>query len=402
MIFKLVKDLPWMFVIALLIWLIVLFFFLYKVYRRDDLIVKAKVLLTLLFILLPLLGILIYAIADFRKNKILLVSIVLASILTVVDIWWFIEYIPTHQNRDISNEKAISFTATGLLNEFLNHETKADSLYTNKVVEITGEIAKIETDSVSTTIILKTDIPNSVVTCRLKRKQHTQVGNTAIIKGILTGYILGQVQINEAVLINQTPSLTTKQPIVSFKDTAMVAKPVKDSIPGTGAAILKKPEAKTFTTNKAQVKFLSSTSEEDIEAVNNQGISQLNSSTGQLTFAVLIKGFHFENELMQNHFNDKDYMNSNQFPKSEFKGTIKNRSTVNFSKDGTYPVTATGSLTIHGMTQKITASGTLSIQKGVVNVKSVFKIRRADYGITTNEVADMLEITVACKYDSNH
>ena len=402
MIFKLVKDLPWMFVIALLIWLLVLGFFLYKVYRRDDLIVKAKVLLTLLFVLLPLLGILIYAIADFRKNKMLLVSIILASVLTIVDIWWFIEYIPTHQSRDISNEKAILFTAKGLAKEFLSNESKADSLYTNKVVEITGEIVKIETDSASTTTILKTDLPNSVVTCRLKSKQNTQVGNTAIIKGILTGYILGQVQINEAVLISQSPSLKAKQPIVSYKDTAIVVQPVKDSVIVTAPVLLKKTVTELYTTNKAQVKFLSSTPEEDIEAVNNQGISQLNSSTGQVTFAVLIKGFHFENELMQNHFNDKDYMNSGQYPKSEFKGTIININTVNFLKEGNYTVMASGSLTIHGFTHKVTASGTLSIIKGGVKLKSIFKIKRVDYGITTNEVADVLEITVDSKYDSTH
>jgi len=29
----------------------------------------------------------------------------------------------------------------------------------------------------------------------------------------------------------------------------------------------------------------------------------------------------------------------------------------------------------------------------------VFKIKRIDYGITTNEIADTLEITVSCKYD---
>lgn len=394
MIFKLVRDLPWMFAVAFLVWLRVLSIFLKKVYRRKDLTTNAKILLTLLFVCLPVVGMLIYGIADFRKNKVLVVAIVLASAFTIVDIWWFIEYKPTHERRNISNEKPIVFTATGLVKEFLNHETKADSLYNNKVVEITGEIEKMETDSVSTTMILKTGIPNSSVSCRLKKQQVALVGNTTIIKGILTGFIMGQVQISEAVLISQARSSKLQQPIL--KDTSIVVKPVKDS----GA--VKVAEVKPYTTNKAQVRFLSSTPEEDIEAVNNQGISLLNGSTGQLTFAVLIKGFHFENELMQNHFNDKDYMNSNQFPKSEFKGTIKNINTVNFLKVGTYPVTAIGSLIIHGVAHKITAAGTLSIQKGAVNMKSVFKIKRVDFGITTNEVADVLEITVTCKYDSIH
>jgi hypothetical protein len=396
---NLVRDLPLMFALAFFIWLLVLGFFLNKVYRRNDLIVNAKLLLTLMFICLPVLGLLIYGIADFRKNKMLVVAIIVACTFTIVDIWYFIDYKPTHQRRDISNEKSIVFTATDLVKEFLNHEKKADSLYNNKVVEITGEIEKMEADSTSSTIILKTNIPNSTVSCRLKKKQDIKVGNTAIIKGILTGFILGQVQVNEAVLISQAPPLKLQRPIL--KDTAVVSL-IKDSVKDAGIVKVKQAEAKTYITNKAQVKFLSSTPEEDIEAVNNQGISQLNSGTGQLTFAVLIKGFHFENELMQNHFNDKDYMNSDQFPKSEFKGAIKNINAVNFLKEGTYPVTASGDLTIHGLTHKITAAGTLSIVKGAVNLKSVFKIKRVDYGITTNEVADVLEITVTCKYDSIH
>ncbi|MFL9482036.1 YceI family protein [Chitinophagaceae bacterium LWZ2-11] len=160
---------------------------------------------------------------------------------------------------------------------------------------------------------------------------------------------------------------------------------------------------KVYSTKSAKVRFFSSTAAEDIEATNSQAESKLASANGQMMFMLLVKGFRFENELMQNHFNDKDYMNSDQYPKSEFKGTITNISTVNFAKDGTYPVTTEGNLTIRGITQKVTASGTLTVAAGKVSVKSVFKIKVKDFGFTgkliTGTISDQVEITVTAKYD---
>ncbi len=156
---------------------------------------------------------------------------------------------------------------------------------------------------------------------------------------------------------------------------------------------------KTYTTKAAQVKFFSHTPAEDISAINNQAVSKLVSNTGDIMFSVLIKGFRFENELMQEHFNGADYMNSTQFPKGEFKGKITNIASVNFAKDGVYKVTTTGTLTIKGVTKNVTATGTINVAKAVVSTKSTFKINVNDYGVDGSEVAKDLEITVTAKYE---
>jgi hypothetical protein len=371
MFFKLVKDLPWMFAIAFLVWLLVLILFLRGPNRKNG--------------------------SFIQKNAILLLSVIIALVLTTADIWYFVQYAPTHFKRDITSEKSIILTATEIVKEFQANETLAVSKYNNKVVEITGEVIKVDIDSTSSTILLKTDVAGTSISSKLKSKQDIVSGCTVTVKGILTGFILNQVQLNEAIITNITLPSSTKAPLTVLKDSALSAvKSVKDT---SKKAAEKKIEARIYTTNKASIRFFSSTPEEDIEATNSQTISSLNDKTGQLNVAALIKGFHFENDLMQNHFNDKDYMNSDAFPKSEFNGIISNINTVNFSKDGSYNVTATGSLTIHGATQKVTAMGTLSVNSGIITVKSVFKIKRVDYGITTNEVADVLEITVTAKYD---
>ena len=155
-----------------------------------------------------------------------------------------------------------------------------------------------------------------------------------------------------------------------------------------------KAEIKIYTTNRASVTFLSQGEDEDIEATNHQSAIAINSSTGDLKVVALIKGFQFENQLMQGHFNEPDYMNSDAFPKSEFKGKITNLQQINFSKNATYNVDVTGNLTLHGITKNISTKGMFTVSNEKIMVQSTFKIKRADFGITTNEIADELQITV--------
>ncbi len=162
-------------------------------------------------------------------------------------------------------------------------------------------------------------------------------------------------------------------------------------------------EAQTvLQTKSANIQFFSSTSVEDIEAVNNQGISKLDPKTGQVQFQLLIKGFSFENELMQKHFNE-EYLESNKFPKSEYKGLITNIKSINFAKDGAYPTSTEGNITIHGISQKVKANGTITVAKKKASLKAVFKIKLKDFGITGDEIgksiSNELEIKVNCKYD---
>lgn len=177
----------------------------------------------------------------------------------------------------------------------------------------------------------------------------------------------------------------------------MSANGKKDSaVPhATVAAPLTKP---VLLTNKASVRFFSHGADEDIEATNHSVACSLNNQTGEVRFSGLVRGFVFENEIMQDHFNDTKYMNSEAFPKTGFSGTIQNIASLNFTKDGNYPVTAVGALTIHGITKKITASGSITIKAGKLTLKSVFTIKRLDFGITTDEIADELEITVIATF----
>ena len=105
---------------------------------------------------------------------------------------------------------------------------------------------------------------------------------------------------------------------------------------------------------------------------------------------------------MEEHFNE-NYMESDKIPKSTFTGKIVNIKDVNFSSAGTYNVTVEGDLSIHGVTKKVTAKGTLEIVDGGINATSKFNIEPEEYNITIpsvvrNNIAKVVEVTVAMKY----
>jgi hypothetical protein len=157
-----------------------------------------------------------------------------------------------------------------------------------------------------------------------------------------------------------------------------------------------------FMTKNGYIGFFSHTAVEDIKGDNNQVAGVIDTSTGDLVFQVLIKSFHFEKALMEEHFNE-NYMESDKFPKSTFKGKITNLSDVNFAKPGKYDVTVEGDLNMHDVTNKVSVKGTIEVAEGGVTAGSKFNIVPEDYkinipGVVRSNIAKTLEVTVNMKY----
>jgi hypothetical protein len=166
--------------------------------------------------------------------------------------------------------------------------------------------------------------------------------------------------------------------------------------------ILFAANAQKFMTKNGYISFYSATPLETIKAENNQVAGVLDTSTGEMVFQALIKSFHFERALMEEHFNE-NYMESDKIPKALFKGKITNLSSVDFSKPGTYDATVEGDLTIHDVTKKITAKGTFEVITGGINANSKFNVVPEDYNITIpgvvrDKIDKNLEVTVAMKF----
>ena len=157
-----------------------------------------------------------------------------------------------------------------------------------------------------------------------------------------------------------------------------------------------------YFTRDGHVSFYSSTPLEDIEAHNYKTTSVIDAESGRMEFAVLIKAFEFEKALMQEHFNE-NYMESDKFPKATFKGEIQNMDKIDWSKDGSYSVTVSGDMTIHGETNKLTTEGKFTVKDGEISADATFTVAVADYGIkipavVRDNIAKEVEIVVDMDY----
>jgi polyisoprenoid-binding protein YceI len=138
--------------------------------------------------------------------------------------------------------------------------------------------------------------------------------------------------------------------------------------------------AQKYFTKSGTISFKAGTPVEDIDGLNKSVTSIFDASTGQIEFAVLVKGFEFKRGLMQEHFNE-NYMESEKFPKATFKGKFDNVSKIDFKKDGPYTALVKGTLEIHGIKKEIEAKGTILVANGIVSSVADFKIQLADYNI---------------------
>jgi polyisoprenoid-binding protein YceI len=157
------------------------------------------------------------------------------------------------------------------------------------------------------------------------------------------------------------------------------------------------------TTTSATVAFDASTAIDDLpKAENKTAIAAIDPSKNTVQFEAAIKNFAFSNPKIQEHFNQKNWLNSDEFPKATFNGVITNPMAVNFKKDGNYTVNVEGDLTIRGKTQKVKAPATIVVAGNTLKTSAAFNIKLADFGvegqpITAGKVSAEPKISVSAE-----
>jgi polyisoprenoid-binding protein YceI len=136
------------------------------------------------------------------------------------------------------------------------------------------------------------------------------------------------------------------------------------------------------TTTSAIIAFDASTGIDALpKAENKTAVAAIDTEKKTVQFEASIKNFAFSNPKIQEHFNQKSWLNSDEFPKATFNGAITDASAINFKKDGSYNVTVEGDLTIKGKTQKVTTPATIEIAGKKIKALAVFSIKLADFGV---------------------
>ncbi len=96
-------------------------------------------------------------------------------------------------HKNVEDAPAITVSATELYNSFIKDSAKANELYTNKVLQVSGEVSQVSINQQSQQVFfLKTGIPEAFINCTVEgKKLSAKTGDKVRIKGICSGYIGG-------------------------------------------------------------------------------------------------------------------------------------------------------------------------------------------------------------------
>jgi len=114
------------------------------------------------------------------------IVVVLAAALMGYMLW-------NKPHKEVKDASGVKITASELYNSFITDSAKARTLYTDKVVQVTGEVARLALNQQDQQIILiKTPVSGAYINCTMEEKAEVlKEGDPVTIKGICSGYISG-------------------------------------------------------------------------------------------------------------------------------------------------------------------------------------------------------------------
>lgn len=122
---------------------------------------------------------------------------IIIAILIIGILGAFVAYkIYNKPHVNVADSKSdMTLTADKIINDFSSDESKANTLYLEKIIEVSGEISELNVVKEKGIITLKTKDDFGSVLCHLsdestKKMSSLKEGQTISVKGICTGYLL--------------------------------------------------------------------------------------------------------------------------------------------------------------------------------------------------------------------
>jgi len=155
-----------------------------------------------------------------------------------------------------------------------------------------------------------------------------------------------------------------------------------------------------YSTGNGHVSFYSKASITDVDAVNEKVNVEFNKSTKDLSFNMAMKDFKFKSARMGRDA-EKNYIETAAYPTAGFTGRLNG--TIDYDKPGSYPATANGKLSIHGVEKEVSEKGVVIVQNGQVRLESEFKVTLKDYNINTPKILghEMTDENILVKINAN-
>jgi len=138
-----------------------------------------------------------------KKFRYILVFLILALVAAYAA--W--KYTFKESESNVSSRKTdITIEAPALVQAFETNEDSANSLYLEKIIQVSGTVGSVSEDSLGYAVYLKDNDALSGVMCSFDRASfdpsRVERGSQVIVKGLCTGYLL-DVQLNKCSLARQ-------------------------------------------------------------------------------------------------------------------------------------------------------------------------------------------------------
>lgn len=154
-----------------------------------------------------------------------------------------------------------------------------------------------------------------------------------------------------------------------------------------------------YFTKEGYVSFFSHTIVEDIKADNQQVLSIVDTTTGEIAIQLLMRSFQFKKALMQEHFNE-NYVESYKYPKATFKGVILN---LNEIVEEDFETEIKGILLVHGREKEVSTMVKVTKKNEMLILAGHFMVEVADFdikipSIVANNIAKTIEVSFELKH----
>jgi hypothetical protein len=152
-----------------------------------------------------------------------------------------------------------------------------------------------------------------------------------------------------------------------------------------------------YFTDSGHVVFTSDAPLEFIQASSDELAGILNINDLTFSFNVPMVSFQgFNSALQRTHFNE-NYLESEKFPKSTFKGKIIEE--VDFNAPGTVSIRAKGILNVHGIEKDRIIRCTMQMEAGRITVETSFTVPLEEHkikipSIVQQKIAEMIRVDI--------
>lgn len=140
--------------------------------------------------------------------------------------------------------------------------------------------------------------------------------------------------------------------------------------------------AQTYITRDGKIYFNPNKDQKNKEyaAQTKEATAKFNSDKGEVALLVAMKTFHFNNALLEEHFNE-NYLHTSKIPNASYTGKLIGFDKAMLAKDGVYKLSSEGTVDMHGIKKPFKAPVTMTVKGKTVTFDCAFPIKAVDHNI---------------------